>query len=269
MDSRRTTPFYHNETDEFLHRKIELEAERAKKAESEISASGEGEREERQKADAELKAAIEAEEARAESAEEALSSAISTEAERASSAEASIREDYLNRKTGGEVMGPIASSSHIDAQTITAKGRLNVDGDVQHSGTVYSFPEGASAEETLATESWASGEFAEERGDNSFSGRNSFSGAASFSGGIESDSPVSLTANSPLASSAPITTTENVDGRVLTAKERLNVDGDVQSKGSVFSFPGEGGTIAVESFVENGLSGKVDKSEPYMIYEEI
>ena len=178
MDSRRTTPFYHNETDEFLHRKIELESERAKKAEAGIASFGNDEREARQKADAELKAAIEAEGARAESAEEALSSAISAESERAESAEESIREDYLNRKTGGEVLGPISSSSYIDAQTITAKGRLNVDGDIQHSGTVYSFPEGASADETLATEAWASGEFAEERGDNSFSGRNSFSAAA-------------------------------------------------------------------------------------------
>ena len=79
---------------------------------------------------------------------------------------------------------------------------------------------------------------------------------------------MSHTANSPLSSFAPSPTTENVDGRVLTAKERLNVDGDVQSKGSVFSFPGEGGTLAVESFVEEGLSGKVDRTEPYMIYEE-
>ena len=138
MDARRTTPFYHNETDEFLHRKIEIESERAKKAESELSQFGNDEREARQKADAELQASLDA------------------ETERAEEAEASIREDYLNRKTGGQVSGPIVSSSYIDADVLTAKGRLNVDGAIQHSGTEYLFPEGASAEETIATEAWAS-----------------------------------------------------------------------------------------------------------------
>lgn len=178
---------------------------------------------------------------------------------------------------GGTVTGPTTFKQNVDAQIVTAKGNLNVDGLIYHGGQFLEVAveePGEGNARTIATREWAIGEFLRSASDITFTGNNTYSGANTFSGENTFSGDNNFTAeNTRFTSGVTFSGTTTMKGKrnsadTLRIYESLVLHSGAvindNSSGKDYSFdasisPDQKNVIATKSYVDTKTDDKVVK----------